>query len=155
MSETTAYRNHIKNSKIETREVFERETWSPENIQRTLTTYIVTRLDVNQLTQSTDSSKHDETHKPEVNLDPEPSSSDSSETSSLDSRAKKKKRKKNKKRRKHRKDDSSDPSLSDASDSSDDSNYRRRRCKKKKYWKNNPIKKCATLTAKLLTIAYN
>ena len=36
MSETTAYRNHIKNSEIETREVFERETSSPENIQRTL-----------------------------------------------------------------------------------------------------------------------
>ena len=36
MSETTAYRNHIKNSEIETREVFERETLSPENIQQTL-----------------------------------------------------------------------------------------------------------------------
>ena len=33
MSETTAYRNNIKNSEIETREVFERETSSPENIQ--------------------------------------------------------------------------------------------------------------------------
>ena len=36
MSETTAYRNHIKNSEIETREVFEQETSSPENIQQTL-----------------------------------------------------------------------------------------------------------------------
>ena len=38
MSETTAYRNHIKNSELETREVFERET---ENIQQTLPTDIV------------------------------------------------------------------------------------------------------------------
>ena len=76
MSETTAYRNHIKNSEIETREVFERETLSPENIQRTLPMNIVTRLDNNQLTRSTDSSKHEETHKPEVNPDPEPPSSD-------------------------------------------------------------------------------
>ena len=32
MSETTAYRNNIKNSEIETIKVFERETLSPENI---------------------------------------------------------------------------------------------------------------------------
>ena len=50
MSETTAYRNHIKNSENETREVFERETLSPENIQRTLPMNILTRLDNNQLT---------------------------------------------------------------------------------------------------------
>ena len=55
MGETTAYRNHIKNSELETREVFERETWSPENIQRTLSTDMVTRLDDNQLMRSTDS----------------------------------------------------------------------------------------------------
>ena len=42
MSETTAYRNHIKNSVIETREVLERETSSTENIQRTLPMNIVT-----------------------------------------------------------------------------------------------------------------
>ena len=42
MSETTAYRNHIKNSEIETREVFEQVTLSHENIQRTLPTDIVT-----------------------------------------------------------------------------------------------------------------
>ena len=70
MSETTAYRNHIKNSELETREVFDWETWSPENIQQTLQTDMVTRLDDNQLTQSTDSSKHEETHEPEVNPDP-------------------------------------------------------------------------------------
>ena len=88
-----------------------------------------------------------------MNLDPEPSSSDSSETSSLDSRAKKKKSKK-KKRRKHRKDDSSDPSSSEDSDSSDDIHYRRRRCKNKKHQKNDPIKLCANLMAKLPTTAY-
>ena len=70
MSETAAYRNHIKNSEIETREVFERETSSPENIQRTLPINIMIRLDNNQLTRSTDSSKHEETHKVEVNPDP-------------------------------------------------------------------------------------
>ena len=50
MSETTAYRNHIKNYKLETRENFELETWSPENIQQTLPRDMVTRLDDNQLT---------------------------------------------------------------------------------------------------------
>ena len=50
MIETTAYRNHIQNSEIETRAVFERETSSPQNIQRTLLMNIVTRLDNNQLT---------------------------------------------------------------------------------------------------------
>ena len=75
ISETKDYRNHIKNSEIETREVFERETSSSEDIQRTLPMYIVTRLDNNQLTRSTDSSKHEEMHKPEMNPDPEPSSS--------------------------------------------------------------------------------
>ena len=71
MSKTTGYRNRIKSSEIETREAFERETSSPENIQRTLQTDIVTRLDDNQLTRSTDSSKHEETYEPEVNLDPD------------------------------------------------------------------------------------
>ena len=61
---------------------------------------------------------------------------------------------KKKKRRKHRKDDSSDLSLSDDSDSSDDSNYRRKRSKKKKHRKKDPIRLCATVTAKLLTTAY-
>ena len=57
-------------------------------------------------------------------------------------------------RRNHGKDDSSDPSLSDDSDSSDDSHYRPKQQKKKKYRKKNPIKQCATLTAKFLTTAY-
>ena len=62
------------------------------------------------MTRSVDSSKRSEKHEPEVNLDPDPSSSDSSDSSSSDSAPKKKKSKKKKKRRKHRKDDSSDPS---------------------------------------------
>ena len=126
----------------------------PDNIKRTLPINIETRLDNNQLTRSTDSSKYEETHKPEVNLDPEPSSSDSSETSSSDSRAKKKKSTKKKKRHKHQKHDSSDSSLSSDSDSSDDSHYRRKRGNNKKHRENDPIKICATLTAKFLTIAY-
>ena len=93
-------------------------------------------------------------HKPEVNLEPEPSSYDLSETSSLDSRAKKKKSTKKKKRRKHRKDDSSDPSSRDDYDSSDKSHYRRKRRKNKKHWEKDPIKLCTTLTAKLLTTEY-
>ena len=86
--------------------------------------------------------------------DPESSSSDSLETSSSDSRGKKKKRAKKKKCCKHRKDDSSDPSLSDDSDSSNDSHYSRKRYKNKKHREKDPIKLCATLTAKLLTTAY-
>ena len=92
-------------------------------------------------------------HEPEANPDPEPSSSDLSETPSSDSRAKKKKSKK-KKCRKYWKDELSDPYLSDDSYSSNDSYYRRKRCKKKKYWKKDPIKQCATLTAELLTTEY-
>ena len=143
MSEATAYRNHIKNSKIKTREVFERETSSPQNILRTLTMNIVTRLDNNQLTRSTESSKHEEKYEPEVNPDPELSSSDSSETSSSDSIAKKNKSTKKKKRCEHRKYDSSDPSSSDDSDSYNDSHYRRKQRKNKKHRKQDPIKICA------------
>ena len=117
MSKTIAYRNHIKNSETEIREFFERET---ENIPQTRQTDLVTILNNNPLTRSTDSSKHEERHKPEVNPDPQPSSSDSSsDTYSSDSRAKKKKRKKKKKRRKHQKDDSSYPSSSDEANSSE------------------------------------
>ena len=58
MSETIAYRNHMKNSEIETREVFEPENSGPGNIKRALPTDIVTQLYENQLTRSTYSSKH-------------------------------------------------------------------------------------------------
>ena len=91
--------------------------------------HIKTWIDNNQRTRSTDNSKYEETYKPEVNPDPEPSSSDLLETSSLDPRAKERKITKNKKRRKHWKGDSSDPSSSDDSDSSNDSQYRRKRRK--------------------------
>ena len=62
------------------------------------------------MTQSVDSSKRSKNHKPEVNLDPNQSSSHLLYSLSLDSAPKKKKSKKNKKRRKHRKDESSYPS---------------------------------------------
>ena len=78
----------------------------------------------------------------------------SSETSSSDSRAKNKKRDNNKKFRKHHKDDSSEPYLINDSDYSNVSNHRRKRRKKKKHWKNDLIKLCANLTAKLLMTAY-
>ena len=124
VSETIAYSNHIKNPELKTREVFERET---ENIPLIRKTYLVTQLHDNPLTQSTDSSKNEENHEPEVNPDPEPSLLDSSsKTSSSYSRIMKKKCNKEKKSRKHRKDDSSDPSSRDDSDSSDDSDYRRK-----------------------------
>ena len=58
MSEMTAYRNHINNSEIETREVFERVTLSRENIQQTLPMNIVTRLNNSHLTQSSNSPNH-------------------------------------------------------------------------------------------------
>ena len=90
--------------------------------------------------------------------DPDPPPSDSSDSSSSsDLKHKRKKSKKKKKCRKHRKDDSSDPSSSDDSDDSDsseESNYRRRRRKNKKHRKKDPIRLCATLTAKLLTTAF-
>ena len=76
MIETTAYRNHIKNSELETRNVFEQDTCSPENIQRTLPTDAVTRLDDNELTRSTDILKHEEKYELEENPDPELPSSD-------------------------------------------------------------------------------
>ena len=89
-----------------------------------------------------------------MNLDPYLSSSDSSESSSSDSRARKKKRTKKKNRRKYGKDESFDPSSSNDSDSSDDSNYRCKQRKDKKHRKKDPIRLCATLTAKLLTTSY-
>ena len=113
-----------------------------------------TRRDNNQMTQSTDSSKHSKTHELEVNPDPELSSSDSSESLSSDSRAREKKRMKKKKCRKHRKDDSSDPSPSDDSDSSNGSHYRRKQRKDKRHREKYPIRLCATLTGKLLTTEY-
>ena len=96
-------------------------------------------------------------HESKVKSDPDPPPSDLSDSSSSDSKNKRKKHKDRKKRRKHRKYDLSDPSSSDDSDDSDsseDSHYRRRRRKNNKHWKKDPIRLCATLTAKLLTTAF-
>ena len=139
--------------KFETREVLERET-SNKNIENIVNRLDKTQLDNNQMARSENSSKHRETHEPKVSLYPEPSSSDSSDSSASDSRAREKKCIKKKKRRKHRRDDSSDPSSSDDSDSSDDSRYRRKGRKDKKRREKDPIRLCATITAKLLTTSY-
>ena len=71
MSKTTAYCNHIKNSEIETRNRFERETLN-ENIENIVTRLDKTQLDRNQMTQSTYTSKHSKTYELGNNLDPEP-----------------------------------------------------------------------------------
>ena len=113
-----------------------------------------TRLDKNKMTQSMDSSNHSKKYELGINPDPEPSSSDSSESLSLDSIARENKHTKKKIRYKHQKYDSSEPSSSDDYDSSDGSNYRRKRRKYKKHRKKDPIRLCATLTAKLLTTEY-
>ena len=89
-----------------------------------------------------------------MNLDPDPSSSDSLDSSSSDSAPKKNKSKKKKKRRKHQKDEPSNPSSSNDSDSFNDSHYRRKQRKDKKHRKKDPIRLCANLTAKFLTTAY-
>ena len=76
------------------------------------------------------------------------SSNDSNYSKSIKKKSDKKKR-----RRKHKKQDAPDSSSSNY-DSSDDSDYRRKRRKKKSHRKTDPIKLCACLTEKLLTIAY-
>ena len=153
-SEKLAYRKFIKDSEFETRKVFERKNIERQNIRNIETRFKMTRLEKNQMTQSENGSTRSEKHEPKVNLDPDPSSSDSSDSLSSDSAPKRKKNKKKKKRRKHQKDDSSDPSSSDDSDSYKDSHYRRKRRKDKKHRKKHPIRLCVTLTSKLLTTAY-
>ena len=71
--EKLAFHKYIRDSEFETREVFE---WGMSN-QNIGTRLEKTRLDENQLTRSVDSSKRSEKHEPELNPDPEPSSSDS------------------------------------------------------------------------------
>ena len=83
------YRKFIKDSEFETRKVFERENIN--NIGNIDTQLETTQIDKNQMTQSVNSSKRRENHEPEVNLEPDPSSSDSSDSSSSDSAPKKKK----------------------------------------------------------------
>ena len=138
ISERIAYRKHLRDSEFETIKCSERETLN-KNIENIVTRLDKTRPDKNQMTQSTDSSKHSKTYKLGSIPDPEPSSSDPSESSSLDSRARKKKCTKKKKRCKHQEDDSSDPSSSNDSDSSNDSHYRRKQRKNKKHQKKDPI----------------
>ena len=75
MSDNLAYCKFIKDSEFETREVFERE-----NIENIGTRLETTRLDENQMTRSVDSLKRSKKHEPEMNLDPDLSSSDSSES---------------------------------------------------------------------------
>ena len=92
-------------------------------------------------------------------LDPDPSLSDSSKNynSSTDTnsiKSKKEKRDKKKNHRKDKKDNSLDPSSSDDSDLSYGIDYRRKLRKRKSDREKDPIKLCAHLTAKFLTIAY-
>ena len=112
---------------------------------------IETRL---RMTQSETSSTRSKKHGPKVNSDPDPSSSNSSDLSSSESAPKRNKSKKKKNYHKHQKDESSDTYSSDDSDSSEDSHYRRKRRKDKKNRKEDPIRLCATLTAKLLMTAF-
>ena len=69
--EKLSYRKFIKDSESKKREVFEQE-----NIENIGTRLETTRLD-DQMTRSVDISKRSKKHEPEVNLDPDPSSSDS------------------------------------------------------------------------------
>ena len=57
VSKTTAYSNHIKNSELETREVFERENIQTEDIPMTRQKDFVTQLHDNPQTRSTEFSK--------------------------------------------------------------------------------------------------
>ena len=62
ISEKIAYRKHIRDLEFETREVLEQETLN-KNIENVGTRLDKTQLDNNQMNQSTDSSKHSETHE--------------------------------------------------------------------------------------------
>ena len=60
INKNIAHWKHIRDSEIETRNVFERDT-SNKNIENIVTGLDNTRLDNNQMTQSADSSKHSKT----------------------------------------------------------------------------------------------
>ena len=81
ISEKLAYRKHIRDSEFKTIEVLERET-SNQNIENIGTWLNIgtrlenTQVDDNKMTPSMECSKRSKNHEPEVNLDPEPSSSD-------------------------------------------------------------------------------
>ena len=97
ISEKLAYRKFIKDSEFETRELFEQKNIERKTIGNIENWLEMTRLDKNQMNRSVNSSKCSEKHEPEVNLDPDLSSSDSSDSSLSDSSPKKKKSKKKKK----------------------------------------------------------
>ena len=153
ISENIAYRKHIRDLEFETRAVLERET-SKENIENIGTPLDKTWIDDNQMTRSTDSSKHIEKHEPEVNPYPEPSSSDSSESLSSDSRARKRCARRRKivvsigkmTRQTHLRAMILIRPITVIIDVSD--------AKIINIIKKNPIRLCATLTAKLLTTVY-
>ena len=120
ISEKLAYRKFIKDLEFETRKVFERENIEErKNIKNIETPLRMTRLDDKQMTRenikerkkiknietrlrmtwlddkqmtgSENISTHSKKHEPEVNLDPDPSSSDLSDSSPSDSTPKRKK----------------------------------------------------------------
>ena len=71
--ETTVYSNHIKNSELETRQVFERENIQTKNIPLTRQTDFVTPLHDNPRTQSTEMSKNgNDADKPDLMVNPYP-----------------------------------------------------------------------------------
>ena len=85
ISEKLAYCKFINDSEFETRKVFERENIERENIRNIENRLEMTRLDEDQMTRSVNISKRSENHKPEVNIDHDPSSSNLSDSSSSDS----------------------------------------------------------------------
>ena len=107
VSKTRAYSYHIINSELETRQVFERENIETRYNPLTRQPDLLTQLHDNTQTRSTEISKNGhEADKLDsmVNLDPEPSSSESSsKTFFSDPRSRKKENIKKKKGRKHRK----------------------------------------------------
>ena len=63
ISKKISYRKHIRDLEFETREVLEREKLN-KNIESIGTRLDKTQIDNNQMTCSTDSSKHSEKHEP-------------------------------------------------------------------------------------------
>ena len=68
ISEKITYRKHIRDLEFETRELLERET-SKKKFENIGTQLDKNQIDNNQMTGSTDSSKHIKTHEPKVHFD--------------------------------------------------------------------------------------
>ena len=80
ISEKLAYRKFNKDSEFETRKVFKQENIKEhKNIKNIETLLRMTRLDDKQMSRSENSSTCSEKNGLKVNLDPDPSSSDSSD----------------------------------------------------------------------------